>query len=62
MYTSGVQSSTLSTANLPVGAVINEQISGSNLVSAALTVYPLGSVFSNFGQGALNHTAQINWI
>jgi hypothetical protein len=58
VYTSGAQSSTLCTQNLPVGAVINEQVSGSNLASAALTVYSIGSVFSNFGQAALNHSAQ----
>jgi hypothetical protein len=59
VYSSGAQSSTLNTPNLPVGASIDEQISGSNLASAALTVYPTGSVLSNFGQSALNHTAQV---
>ena len=37
---------------------MNEQISGSNLASAALTVYSVGQMFSNFGMNALNHTAQ----
>jgi hypothetical protein len=58
VYSSGAQGNTLTTANLPVGAAINEQISGSNLTSAALTVYPIGSVFSNFGMNALNHNSQ----
>jgi len=58
VYSSGSQSNTLSTPNLPMGAEVNEQISGSNLASAALTVYPIGSVFSNFGMNALNHTSQ----
>jgi hypothetical protein len=57
VYTSGEQSNTLTGSNFPVGAEINEQISGSNLGSAALNVYPIGSVFSNFGQSALNHVA-----
>lgn len=59
VYLSAPQTNTINTANLPLGAVMNEQISGSNLTSAALTVYPLGAVFSNFGQGARNLTAQV---
>ena len=58
VYTSGSQNDGLGTANLPAGAVVNEQISGSNLASAALTVYSVGQMFSNFGMNALNHTAQ----
>jgi hypothetical protein len=58
VYSSGAQADGLSTANLPVGAVVNEQISGSNLASAALTVYSVGQMFSNYGVNALNHTAQ----
>jgi hypothetical protein len=59
VYLSGAENNALTIANLPVGAAINEQISGSNLASAALTVYPMGSVFSNFGMNALNHNSQI---
>jgi hypothetical protein len=58
VYTSGSQTNGQNTANLPVGAAVNEQISGSNLGSAALTVYPIGEMLSNFGQTALNHTPQ----
>jgi hypothetical protein len=59
VYTSGAQGDTVSGTNFPDGAEIDEQISGSDLGSAALTVYPVGSVFSNYGQSALNHMAQI---
>jgi hypothetical protein len=59
VYTSGEQTNTIGGANFPVGAEIDEQISGPNLGSAALAVYPIGSMFSNFGQSALNHMAQI---
>jgi hypothetical protein len=58
VYASGAGANTLSMPNLPVGAAINEQISGANLASAALTVYPIGSVFSSFGMNAVNHIAQ----
>jgi hypothetical protein len=58
VYSSGAETNTLSMPNLPVGAAINEQISGSKLASAALTVYPIGSVLSNFGMNAVNHIAQ----
>jgi hypothetical protein len=55
VYISGPQSDSIIGANFPVGAEINEQISGANLNSAALNVYPIGSVFSNFGESAFNH-------
>jgi hypothetical protein len=58
VYTSGAQPNTIGGVNFPVGAEIDEQITGSNLDSAALSVYPIGSVFSNFGLSALNHMAQ----
>jgi hypothetical protein len=58
VYLSGNQTNSLSTANLPVSATVDEEISGSNLASAALTVTNEGSVFSNTGLQALNHTAQ----
>ena len=58
VYTSGSQTSGMGTANLPVGAAVNEQISGSNPASAALTVYPIGQMLLDLGQNALNHTAQ----
>jgi hypothetical protein len=59
VYTSGAQSNTISGGALPVGAEVDEQISGADLASAALNVYPIGSVFSNYGQNALNHTARV---
>jgi len=57
VYTSGTQSNTQS-GTFPSSAVFDEEISGSNLASAALTVSSVGNVFSNFGATIRNDVAQ----